>query len=93
MSITPKIHPESIARMLATGYVQVSTRGVFEQFAVAYERKWMRELPSGDKLLLPGAPRVVVSACFEPLGFKDFIDRHPNACFLENFNTVAYNEF
>lgn len=89
MPIIPTVNPDTMKAMLSTGYVHVSTRGVFEQFAEAYEETWVRKLRNGKKYLLPGAPSVTVSACFEPLAFVDFLDIQPDSQFCPNVASVG----
>ena len=69
--------------------MHISTQGVFEQFVEAYEEKWVRKLRSGKKYLLPGAPSVTVSACFEPDTFVDFLAIQPDSQFLPNVASVG----
>ena len=89
MSIIPTVNPDAMKAMLSTGYVHVSTQGVFEQFAKAYEETWVRKLRNGKKYLLPGAPSVTVSACLEPYGFFDFLAIQPDSQFLPNVASIG----
>ena len=75
----PVVSKKAMARMLRTGRVYQRTKGVFIQFALAYEKKWgmPRVLRSG-KLVARGPP-VLLSAMKKPDGWDDFCRVHTNA--------------
>lgn len=79
MSIIPQVHPDALSYMLKTGRVVQLTRGVFDHFAVAYERMYTRILRSGKRVVLTSAPKVVLSSISEPDTWRDFQRLHPTA--------------
>lgn len=79
MSIIPQIDPDAMSYMLKTGNVVQQTRGVFDRFAVAYEQMYTRILRNGKRVVLLGAPKVILNCVREPDTWGDFVRLHPSA--------------
>ena len=77
--VCPKVSEAALKCMLETGYVYQRTKGVFIQFALAYEAKYGKPkiLRSGRRV--SSGPPVRLCAMRAPDGWDDFRRVHTNA--------------
>ena len=89
----PQLRAGVLDNMVRTGRVSMSTRGVFSQFATAYNKEYvMGRLRNGKVRMKQTAPRVILYACQEPEEWQGFQKIHPSATFIEAaVKTTAYS--